>query len=196
MYFCGGLDSEGELLLVKFLANCQVSPGRDWWVQGDAEGNAGGERVPFAHTPSVPNNTASVPQPVCKKHSMRSITQEFCPYPVVPGHWRPFTSCILSPHPSDPQWLLQQHVLGSHERTVYFPCSGNTPHWEQWGVCDKSSWHTSAQTSLLRLGTNCYRDRSSQAASLHSGEMLSNGSHPGLHRSRGDGFSFLRLWWW
>lgn len=59
------------------------------------------------------------------------------------------------------------------------------------------SQHTSAQTSLLRLGTNYYMDTSSLADSLHTGEMLSNGPHPGLRRSRGDGFSFLRLWcWW
>lgn len=41
--------------------------------------------------------TASVPQLAYKKHSVRSITQDFSPQPLVHSHWRSFSSCILSP---------------------------------------------------------------------------------------------------
>lgn len=90
------------------------------WLTGTRrcwEVNAGGQRAPFAHTPSLLSITAPMPQPVYRKHSIRSITQEFCPCLLVPGHWRSFPSCSLSPHPS----ILQ----GSHTLCI-FKADGTT----------------------------------------------------------------------
>lgn len=135
MHFCSGLDSEGEadnrIALGEMLG---WLPGvtKTWLTgtRGCREGNAGGERAPFAHTPSMLSIAAPVPQPVYKSRSMRRITQEFCPYPLVSGHWRSFPSCIPSLHPSILQWMLYQRVLGSHAQCIFHalgtPLSGSS----------------------------------------------------------------------
>lgn len=61
-----------------------------------------------------------MPQPVCKKHSITSLTPEFCPDHLVLGHYRSFPSSSSPPDPSMPQWMLQQqHTLGSHVCCVF-----------------------------------------------------------------------------
>lgn len=79
--------------------------------------------------------------------------------------------------------------------TVHFPCSGNTPHWEQWGVCVTRHLNSPRHRRLcLDRVLTVTGTQAAFAASFQAGEMLSYGPHPGSHRSRGDRFSFLRLW--
>lgn len=122
MHFCSGLDAEDVDNRITLGEELGWLPGvtRIWLMatRGCRGGNAGGEWAPFAHTPSVLSNTAPVPQPVLKNHPKRCISQEFHPYPLVPGHWMSCTSCVLLPQPSNLQRLLH-HVLGSHTQCIF-----------------------------------------------------------------------------
>lgn len=99
------------------------------------------------------------------------------------GHYRSFPSYILS---SRSQYAPVDAPAAAHPGlscVLCFPCSGNTP---QSGVHDKTSKHTLAWMSLLISRTNYYRDMSSVAASLHTGELLPDSLHS--CRSRGADF--------
>lgn len=101
------------------------------------------------------------------------------------GHYRSFPSYILS---SRSQYAPVDAPAAAHPGlscVLYFPCSGNIP---QSGVHDKTSKHTLAWMSLLISRTNYYRDMSSTADSLHTGELQSDSPHSGPWRIRGVDF--------
>lgn len=158
-----------ELLWEKCLAACQVSPGHDWWVQGELE-----TRKQEVRGLPLLTIIASVPQ-LAYKYSVRSITQDFSPQPlaVIP---------LLHPPPRILHWDPARSGLSHTE--LCFSCSGNTPHWSQWEVCDVTPQHRcpcwdqhallKGHSSLLPLWGNAV-----------------TWTPPRPCRSRGDGFSFL-----
>lgn len=117
------------------------------------------------------------------------ITQEFCPYPLMPGHWRFVPTYILSWHPSIHQWMLQQRVLGCHARCI-FPALG-TPLAGSSGKCGTGCLSTPRHRRLCCDQTLTV---TGTQAALQPPFTQPDGPHPRPHRSRGDGIFFLRLW--